>query len=54
MTDLHEIHLQITARISERPVGSASMFALFDASEALKRAIEAESREATAQTKEPA
>lgn len=46
MTDLHDIQRQIVARISERPVGSASRFALMDAADGVSRAIAAEEREA--------
>lgn len=52
MTDLHAIQDQLVARIRERPIGTASRFALMDAAEALSRAIAAEEREAEAQPKE--
>lgn len=42
---LHGIQRQIVARISERPVGSASRFSLMDAADAVSKAIEAEVRE---------
>lgn len=45
MTDLHALQTQLVARITERPTGSASKFALMDAADAVSRAIEAEARE---------
>ncbi|MGX1693152.1 hypothetical protein [Brevundimonas naejangsanensis] len=50
MTDLHEIQRHVVARIDQRPVGSASRFALLDAADAISRAIAAEVREVGAQT----
>lgn len=50
MTDLHEVQRQVVARIDQRPVGSASRFALMDAADAISRAIAAETREVGAQT----
>lgn len=50
MTDLHQIQQKIVARISERPVGSASRFRLMDAADAISRAIVAEEREAETAT----
>lgn len=49
MIDLHAIQTEIVARITERPVGSASRFALMNAADAVSKAIEAEEREAGAQ-----
>lgn len=45
MTDLHALQAQLIDRITERPTGSASKFALMDAADAVSRAIEAEARE---------
>lgn len=50
MTDLHEIQRHVVAQIDQRPVGSASRFALMDAADAISRAITAEAREVGAQT----
>ncbi len=50
MTHLHEIQRQVVARIDQRPVGSASRFALMDAADAISRTIAAEAREVGAQT----
>lgn len=50
MTDLHEVQRHVVARIDQRPVGSASRFALMDAADAISRAITAEARELGAQT----
>lgn len=46
MIDLHEIQRHLVYRIGQRPVGSASRFALMDAADAVSKAIEAEAREA--------
>lgn len=46
MTDLYEVQRQLVARIGERPIGSASRFALMSAADAVSRAIDAEEREA--------
>ena len=35
MTDLHGIQRHVVARIGQRPVGSASRFALMDAADAI-------------------
>lgn len=50
MTELHEIQRHVVARIDQRPVGSASRFALMNAADAISRAIAAEAREVGAQT----
>lgn len=47
---IHDIQELIVARISTRPVGSASRFRLMDAADAISKAIEAEEREADAVT----
>lgn len=49
MNDLHEIQRHVVARIGQRPVGSASRFALMDAADAISKAIAAEAREVGAQ-----
>lgn len=50
MIDLHEIQRHVVARIDQRPLGSASRFALMDAADAISRAIAAEARDVGAQT----
>lgn len=50
MTELHEIQRHVVARIDQRPVGSASRFALMNAADAISRAIAAEARDVGAQT----
>ena len=53
-TDLHEIQRQLVSRIGERPVGSASRFALMDAADRISLAIAAEEREDIAQARKDA
>jgi hypothetical protein len=52
MTDLHEVQRHLQWRISTRTVGTASFFALMNAEKEVSLAIEAEAREAAAQSKE--
>lgn len=50
MTDLHDIQRHLVERMGTAPVGSTLRFRLMDAADAVSKAMEAEAKQAGAET----